>query len=135
MRRRVAAARTSCLLFHELVTGCAELQKSPGILVEPLAFGTIESRFSEDTEYGFGTGVVLVVETMHCAEYLVSGQTGVLDMCQLVSAIVNHVVGLRHEAVANRIVVEFGTGIRVSHRHLYGFNVEFLGERNGVING
>ena len=64
-----------------------------------------------------------------------AGRSGILDLRHLMSAFVDHLGVGDHEAVLHRVVVEFGARVGVSHRHLNGLDVEFLGEVDGVANG
>ena len=95
----------------------------------------IESGFSQDSKHSLGTEIIFVVEAMHGRKYFIRGKAGILNVGQLMSAFIDHLVVADNEPVLHGVVVELGSGIRVRHRNLDGFDVEFLGEGNGVIDG
>ena len=50
-------------------------------------------------------------------------------------ALVDHLAVGHHEAILHRVLVEFSAGIGMSHGNLDGFNVQFLGEGNRIVDG
>ncbi len=56
-------------------------------------------------------------------------------MRQLVAAFVDHLVVADHEAVLYRVIVKLGAGIGVGDGDLNGFDVQFFGEGDRVVDG
>ena len=61
-----------------------------------------------------------------------AGSPGYWMCANLVAAFVHHLGVGDHEAVLHGVLVEFGSRIGVRHGNLDGFDVEFLGEGDGV---
>src|SRR3954447_8177294 len=51
------------------------------------------------------------------------------------AAVIDHLGIGRQEAILHYVFVEFGAGVRVGDGDLNGFDIEFFGERNGVLDG
>ena len=72
---------------------------------------------------------------MHRVQGLFARQAGVLDLRQLMSTFIDHLVIADDESILHRVIVKLRPRIRVRHRDLNGFDVEFLGKCNGVVDG
>src|SRR5581483_9030124 len=121
-------------VLHPLVTHGPNLEKSLGLFVQALAIIAVEGGFLENAKHGFRPEVVLVVKTMHRVEDFFGGQARILNVGQLMSAFIDHLVVGHHESVFHGVIVELGAGISVRHGHLYGFHVKFFGKRDCVVN-
>ena len=123
------------MLLHQLVALRTQLQEGLGFLVKPLAVIAVKRRLLQDAEHRLGPEIILIVKTMHRGKNVIRRQSGILDVRQLVSAFIHHLVVAHHESVLHGVVVEFGAGIGVGHRNLNGFHVQLFGERDGVVDG
>src|SRR3984893_10770882 len=121
--------------LDHLVTHGTYLEETFGFLVQTLAVVAVKRSFLQDAEHSLGPEIIFVVETMHRAENIVRRQSRILDVRQLVAAIVDHLLILHHEPVADRLVVQFRTRIGMRDRNLDGLNIQFLGKSNGVVDG
>src|SRR5258708_12924586 len=101
--------------FDKLVAHRTYFEESFGFPVQALAVVAVKRRFLQDAEHSFGPEVVLIVETMYGAEDVVSGQSRILDVLQLVAAFVNHLVFLNLETVSHSIVIHYRPGIYMRH--------------------
>src|SRR5215813_11346482 len=130
--------RRGCRLVflpHPLVAHGSSLQESFCFLVKTLPFGTVESCLAQDTERGLGPEIVLIVEAMHHFHHFFGGQIRILNLHHLMSTLVHH-LGIRHqESILHDVIVELGAWVRMGHRNLDRFDVEFLGKVNGVADG
>src|SRR5215467_15654037 len=122
------------VLLHHLVAGSPKLQKPLGLLIEALALTGVEGRFFQDAEDSFWTEVILVVEAVHSRKNIVGRQAGVFNVSELMSAFVDHLAVRDHESVLDGVVIKLGARICVRDGNLNGFDVELLGESNGVVN-
>ena len=123
------------VLFDQLVAHRADFQKGFGFFVETLALAGVEGGFAQDAEDGFRAEIIFVVEAVDGGEDFVGGQAGVLDVGELVSTFVDHFAVFDHESIFDGVVVEFGARVGVGYRDLDGFDVEFFGEGDGVVDG
>src|SRR5579872_4312455 len=122
------------LLLHNPVARRTQLQERACLLVQTSALVAIEYCLLHDAENCFRAEVVLVVEAVHGLEDFFARQPGILDVGQLVTALIYH-LAVRHEPVAHREIVQFRARVGVRHRDLDGFDVQFLGELDRVLDG
>ena len=66
------------------------LQEGLGLLVEPFAILAVKRCFLQDAESRLGPEVVFVVEAVHRLKNLGRGQSRVLNMGELVTALIHH---------------------------------------------
>src|SRR5580700_10934989 len=121
-------------VLHPVMTHGANLEKSLRFFIEALAIHAVESRFSQDTEYCLWPEIIFIVKTMHCLENVIRWQTRILNVSQLMSTLIDHLVVADHEAILHRIIVQFGSRVSMSHGNLNRFHIQFLGERDRVTN-
>src|SRR5215472_18272457 len=82
--------RTRTHFLGGAITLRAQLQERFRFLVQPLAFGGVKSGLTNNAEDGFGTEIVFVVELVHHLQDVLTGQAGILNLRQLVAAIIEH---------------------------------------------
>lgn len=122
------------LILDQFVTHGTDFEEGLSLLVQALALRTIERGFPQDTEHCSRPEIIFVVEAMNGAQDFIRRQTGILDVGQLMAALVHH-FGVCQKAIFHRVVIELGTRIGVRYRDLDGFDVELFGERDSVVDG
>src|ERR1700674_2744049 len=127
-RRRVVA-----MLLHHLVSRRAQLQERLRFLVKTFAVIAVKCRLLQYAEHGLGPEIIFIIKAMHREENVVGGKPRILDVRQLVSAFIHHLVVAHHESVLHRIVVKLRARISMRHGNLNGFHVQFFGKRDRVV--
>src|SRR5450759_4234048 len=123
------------VFLDPLVALRAQFKEGPRFFVQALAFGVVEHRFPQNAVRGLGTEIIRVVEVMDCLKDFRGGQTRILDLHHLVSAIVDHFCVAGHKAIFYREFVQFSSRVSMRHRNLDRLYVEFLGEVDRVLDG
>src|SRR5580658_4218364 len=104
-------------------------------MIQAFTVRRVEGSLSQDAEYCLGTEIIFVVKAVHRFEDFFGGQSGILNVSELVAALIHHFVVADHEAVFHRIVVEFGSGISVGHGYLNSLDVKLFGKSDRGVNG
>src|SRR5260370_35002152 len=104
-RLRVGQSRRRLvnMFLDQLVAHGTYFEETFCFLVQALAVIAVKRSLLQNAEHSLGPEIIFVVETVHSAEDIVRRQSGILDVCQLVAAIVDHLFVLHHEAVADCI--------------------------------
>ena len=123
------------VLLDQLVACGTQLQEALGLFVQALPLMTIEGGPLQNAEYSLGTEVVLVIEEVHCPKHFVGKETRILDVCELVSPVVDHLAARDHEAILDDVVVKFSTRVGMGDGNLYGLDVEPLRKGDCVVDG
>src|ERR1700688_1916897 len=130
-----SSGRFVVMFLHHLVARRPQLQEGLRLFVQALAVVVVEHRLPKDAVHGLRTEIIFIVEAMNGRQNIVGGQSWILNMRQLVSAFVPHLVVAHHKSVFHRVVIKLSARIRVRHRNLDGLYIEFLGECDGVVDG
>src|SRR5215469_2579244 len=104
-------------------------------MIEPLALGRVEHRFLDDAKDGFGPEIIFVVELVDHLQHVFAWQARILNLRQLVAAIIHHALVANDEAVLFGKVIELCARISMGDGDLNGLNIELLGKINSVANG
>src|SRR5438270_6251221 len=92
-----------CSLIHvfldQLVACTPKLPEGLGLFVETLAVVAVECRLPQNAVHSLGTEIIFVIKAMHGRENVIRGQAGILNMGELMSAFVCHLIVVDHEAV------------------------------------
>src|SRR5579871_4883466 len=103
------------VLLHHLVAGSAQFQKRLGFFVKTAALIPVKRCFPQDAENSLRSEIIFIIKTVHRREDLIGRQTRVLNMGELMPALVDHLAVGDHEAVLHGVVVKLGTGIGMGH--------------------
>src|ERR1700722_435573 len=118
-------------ILHHLITLGAKLEKRLRLDIKPRNIA-IHDCFPNHASSSLRSEIILVVEAMHHLEYVIGGQTWVLDVGHLVAALVAHRRRILDESILPCVFIELSTRIRVGNRSLDRFHVERLRELDRV---
>src|SRR6185437_3725232 len=113
----------SLALRHELLAFAAQCHVLPRFLSQPLSLVGVEHRFPHDPPDHARPEEVLAVKTLHPLYELSAIQPRINDIGKLMAASIRHRVD-RDQIVLLDVVIEFGAGVGMCDRNLYGLVVQ-----------